>query len=510
MKILEIKKYITKKEKTAFISSIILFFSIHLFKIANFLPNHDSLGNFYSGQDIIRSGRWFLTVACLPSTHFDLPWVIGVLSALYIALTVVIIVRMFNIKNTSSIIITSALIISFPAVSETMLFGFTADGYFLSMLLATLSIRFVTAQNQRWYMYVIAGILLCLSCGIYQAYFTFAAALALIYLIFELLKNNETTKQLLLWCGKLILLFASALILYYIIWKIRLAIEQVPVSDYQGISGTGNFTLASITTSAVGMLLSLSEFIFGNKFYKGNISFYSVIGIVFCIAFLCVLCRVITKRQLLKEKGRFFFLCAALIAVPIVVYFWLFASPDTAYGARMLQGLSLLYLLPVLLSKRHLSNLWQKTSAILVFVLIALFSLQANTAYLFLNQCYEATYQTSSEMLQRAHTISESGEEKIAIVGDLVYESEFGNNPLSDKLGSLSGTLKSTLAYRHDLVRLFTKNTFNETLTFCSGEEVLALESHPFVAEMSCWPTKDSVRIIDGYIVIKLAEPISE
>lgn len=510
MNFLKTKKYIGKKEKLAFISSVILFFTVHLFKIANFLPNHDSLGNFYSHQDIIRSGRWFLSIACLPSTHFDLPWAVGVLCALYIALTTVIIVRIFNIKNTSAIIITSALIVSFPAVSETMLFGFTADGYFLSMLLATLSIRLVTAQNQHWYIYLFAGILLCLSCGIYQAYFTFGAALALIYLVFELLKDNKSTKELLKWIGKQILMFASALILYYIIWKLRLAIEQVPVSDYQGISGTSGFGFTSLISSAFGMFFSLSEFILGNNFYKGNISFYGIVGIIFCITFLFVLCRVISKRKLLKEKGRFLLLCIALIAVPVAVYFWLFASPNTAYGARMLQGLTLLYLLPLWLSKKFLSGLWQKITAISVCVLIALFSLQANTAYLFLNQCYEATYQTSSEMLQRAHITSETGEEKIAIVGNLVYETELNNNPLSDKLQSLSGTLKSTLAYKHDTIRLFTKNTFNEALTFCSEKEVAALETHPQVADMSCWPTKDSVKLIDGYIVIKLTEPSLE
>ena len=72
---------------TAFFAAVILGLCVHLFKFANTLPNHDSPYNYYDPQNIITSGRWFLTVACGISSYYDLPWLIGMLSILYLALT---------------------------------------------------------------------------------------------------------------------------------------------------------------------------------------------------------------------------------------------------------------------------------------------------------------------------------------------------------------------------------------------------------------------------------------
>ena len=510
MRISDIKNRITKRDKIAFLSAFIFFFLVHVFKITNYLPNHDALTSFYSNQNIVESGRWFLSIACLPSTYFDLPWLVGVLSAIYLALTAVIVVRIFDLSSKVSIVIASALLVSFPAVTETMLFEFTADGYFLAMLLAALAIRLVTTTNQKWYMYIAAGVLLCLSCGIYQAYFCFAVVLALVYLMLEILKQSKTTKQHLIWCGKQIIMYGVTLGAYYIIWKSLMNVQNISAIDYQGITEAGNFGISSLISAAIGMVTSVMNFAFGRNFYKGNLTFYAVLGALFFLALLCVLFLSIKKKKLMKSKGSFVLFAAALLAVPVATYFWLFVSSGTAYGTRMLQSLALLYILPLALSEKYLDTKWRNISALTLCLLIAAFSCQANIAYLYLNQCYESTYHTSTEVLQRVHLASETGEEKIAIVGNYVYDTEMNNNPLSKEMGSLSGTIKSTLAYDHTHIKHFTKNTFFNEFDFVSYEELEEIKQYKEIEDMPCWPAKDSVKNINGYIVVKLAEPATE
>ena len=70
------KNNIKRTWKIAFFSAFVLFLLVHLYKITNTLPNHDSYFNVYTNQDMTRSGRWFLRFACGISSYYDLDWVI--------------------------------------------------------------------------------------------------------------------------------------------------------------------------------------------------------------------------------------------------------------------------------------------------------------------------------------------------------------------------------------------------------------------------------------------------
>ena len=135
------------KWKTEYSYSMIITFLIglltHLYKFANNLPNRDSLHNYYSNQNVLASGRWFLSFACGFSSYYDLPWVNGVISLLFIGLTVIVLLRLFDIKNKMLIILINGLFITFPGITETLFFEFTADGYMMAMFLSSLSVCFL-------------------------------------------------------------------------------------------------------------------------------------------------------------------------------------------------------------------------------------------------------------------------------------------------------------------------------------------------------------------------------
>lgn len=87
-----------KEWKIAFISTLVIGLFVHIYKFTNYLPNHDSMYNFYSDQNVLGSGRWFLSIACGFSSYFDLPWINGIFALIYIALTSVIIIKLFEVK----------------------------------------------------------------------------------------------------------------------------------------------------------------------------------------------------------------------------------------------------------------------------------------------------------------------------------------------------------------------------------------------------------------------------
>ena len=121
---------ISREEKRAFVTAFVFTLLVHLYKFTNTLPNHDGMYNVYTSQNMIGSGRWALKYACGLSSYYDLPWVIGLFCCLYIALTAMIIVRLFRVKNPVVSFLCGGFLASSPATIETIFFEFTADGYF--------------------------------------------------------------------------------------------------------------------------------------------------------------------------------------------------------------------------------------------------------------------------------------------------------------------------------------------------------------------------------------------
>ncbi len=173
------KNKVKPQWKFAFGSTFLVALLIHFYKFSNTLLNHDSLFNFYSDQNMVGSGRWFLSVTCRVSSYFDLPWVIGLLSVIYIALTVVVIIELFQVKNPIVILLIGGLTSAFPGITETFYFEFTADGYMLAMLLAALAVYHSNFEHTGWKTTLLSIVFICLSCGIYQAYVSFALLLTL-------------------------------------------------------------------------------------------------------------------------------------------------------------------------------------------------------------------------------------------------------------------------------------------------------------------------------------------
>ena len=135
------RKNVKKSWKTAFVSAFMIGLLVHIYKFTNLLPNADALYNFYSNQNMTASGRWFLSVACGISSYFDLPWVNGVLSLVFMGLTAAMVAEVFRMENPVVIALSSGLLVSFPAITATMSYEFTADGYMLAMALAAFTLK---------------------------------------------------------------------------------------------------------------------------------------------------------------------------------------------------------------------------------------------------------------------------------------------------------------------------------------------------------------------------------
>ena len=183
-----LKKHMKKEWKVAFLSAFLLGVLLHAPMMLRDIPNHDGLDSIHFDQNMIVSGRWFLSIACGISSYYTIPWLIGLLAMVYLGLTSVLLVDFLEVEDTISAVLISGLLVSFPALASTFAYVFTMDGYMMAVFLAVLAV-WITKKKRLGF--IPGAVLLALSMAIYQAYLPFAVLLCIYGILMIAMEKGE-------------------------------------------------------------------------------------------------------------------------------------------------------------------------------------------------------------------------------------------------------------------------------------------------------------------------------
>ena len=503
-----------KEYKSAFTFTFFCVLIIHLYKFVNTLPCHDSVYNYYSSQNMLGSGRWALSLACGMTSYFDLPWVIGLFSCVFIAMTVVVIVALFQLKNPILIGLIGALFAASPATTETFFFLYTADGYMIAMFLAAMAVYFSKIEEKRFSKWILSGVCICVSCGIYQAYVSFALLLAVCYFIDGLLQNKYSKQVCFKWILCQAALYITSLSAYYIIWKLCMYFSGTVATDYQGISEVGKISLDLLISGVLNSLKSILFYFLQWNVLEHGFTLYSVLSILFVMFMTIGLIVSCMKSGIFKRKWAVGLLIFSLLVIVPFAGIWHFVSKYVYYRAMMLQCLTLLFVLTALFYERWGKTLAKNAICIFLIMIIMNNALMANISYFYMNLCYERTYAEGVEMMIKIHELQDKYEfEQIAVVGIRTegvahkpIDTETGKMLVVGKFYILSGLLENTLLYDSEHVTRFLKTTFGLDIEPLERSQRNELLNTAKVRAMGSWPAEDSIDVIDNILIIKLSD----
>ena len=108
----------------------------HFYKMANWLPNWDSLVFRYDAQQMLQYGRYFLSLACGLSSYYDLPWLNLLLGLLFLAGSTVCVAALLHLKNPVALVLAGAvyavalqLVLAFSGTALSDYQGFDTVGF---------------------------------------------------------------------------------------------------------------------------------------------------------------------------------------------------------------------------------------------------------------------------------------------------------------------------------------------------------------------------------------------
>lgn len=512
------KKNIKQEWKLAFFSALIIGLLVHMPVMLSDIPNHDGLSSMHFDQNMITSGRWFLTIACGFSSYYTLPWLIGLLSLLFLACTAAALTELLELRSVPAIVVVSGLLVTFPAAASTFAYVFTMDGYMMALFLAVLSVLLTHKMRLG---FLAGGVSLAFSMGIYQAYLSFAVILC-IYSVAVVWMEKAGWRKKLSDSMKYLYMGGIGVCLYYIILQVLLRIQGEELSSYQSISGMGgeNAAQSGILNLIKEMYQDFAVFTLkGNVFFNNGFSLAALI----VLAVLCgvLLVRLILLRKWWKNPGFFVIIGLIIAGLPVAANLILAVSPNVTYHLLMRYQWVLLLILLIAFWEKYseaaftvqnqlqsVKCMWFVCGQWLVcaasLVLLFNYAVTDNIGYSNLEKRYEKTYAYCVRLLDRIEQTEGYYQGiPIAIVG-VVGDEEFPVTDITlEVTGGMIGVSGDILLYTADNYETFIKNYLGASLNFLDVGTVGDIYYSDEYIAMDSFPGKNSVKLVDGVIYVK-------
>lgn len=480
--------------RAPFLAALLAGLGAHMFMFTNKLLNHDDIeALFYKGATVT-SGRWGLELSKLLLPDWSMPWIYGILTLLFIAVSVCVMLRVLEIRSRLSQILLAAAVVSFPSLTGTYCFMFTSAAYGLAFFLAVLCVWFYQKGGVKNVSLAALSLVLCLS--IYQAYIAITASLFVLLMIKHCLEGEKSVWQIVLYGLKALAMMAASLALYFAVTLLVFTFTGAEFNTYVIDNVNSKASLPGKLRMAYENFRDI--FTFRN---------YSLISSEIArYAHLILLGLMLAGLALAAKGGKplhWALLAALVLLLPLSINcMYLLMSPQSIHTLVLYSFVCVYFLAALIMEKlpARPALLAKDLVALLLCVIIASNLYFANMTYLKMHLQYEnanAFYVSLIAQIKGTEGFDENS--RVAIIGqqdNLLYPFPEMN---TDGL----------LGPSQDLVNIYSRESFFRkylgfAVPFASQEEAEALSKTAEFEQMAEYPYNGSLRKIGDYIVVKL------
>ncbi|MBR4580397.1 MAG: glucosyltransferase domain-containing protein [Lachnospiraceae bacterium] len=510
------KKLLKPNIMIPFLTTIVVGLLVHFPVMAGNLPNADAMSNFYFDQNMVTSGRWFLTIACGFSSYYDLKWLIGLLSIFFLAVSAVLLTELFETEDKVAMGLTGALLVSFPAVSATFAYMYTADGYFMAFALSVLAV--LLSKRYKKVGWLFGAVALAFSMGTYQAYLAATILLCLFDLILMCMENRKP-KDTLLQCVRYLGMGVLGGILYYVILKICLFAQGKELDTYQGINNMGKVSLSSLPGMILGAYRDFAGFLRSGKIFLLNGFSYAALILLFGTALISAVI-LMTRTKAIRKWYQLLIIVICVIMIPVGCNIILLISAEAFYHLLMRMQWGLFPIMAVIITERMLrtgepdlrkpmKNVIGVAATAGALLLCWQFFLSDQIAYFNMNERYEKTYAYCVRLADRIEQTPGYYTGMPVMMIGVLDEEKF---PVTDITGDVTeriyGSTGDMLIYKGEQYQAFMQHYLNVSINVLTDEKkIVEIYNSDAYREMESFPAADSVKIVDGILYVKTEPP---
>lgn len=498
-----------RANRVPLLSSLIWGILAYMFAFTNKLVNHDEVGQLFGKGATVSSGRWGLGALDSIFPNYSMPWIYGILTLVFLALGICLIVRLFHVKSKLLQVLLSGCIIVFPSVIGLFGYMFTSSAYGLSFFLCILALWLLTREQKLCWLLALGFQVASLS--IYQSYISIAASLLVLLLIRDLLTGVDVTAVLKKGLGYVAFLVLS-LAIYYGATQVILKWKDVSFNDYAADS-------IALSLSGIVDGIRLAYVNFFRFFYWAHHPLMPTSAsrhlhfFLFCGILLVILLLISSQKQ--QRLARYGLLAVLVGLLPLAINCMYLITSEDSIHTLVLYSFTSVYVLAAMVVElalprvltRKMTELLRRLAldgmAVLLAGILAINIYVANESYLNMYLRYENAYSFFTSLTTQIQSMPEFTEgTKIAVIGDWqspgYYDKQFDTNHY---LVGTTGFLPSDYTYP-----AFLNYYIGFPVECVSTEEAEALRQTEAFRNMATYPYYGSMDVIDGVIVVKLSD----
>lgn len=496
--------------KFMFVSTIIIGLVTHMFILTNKLLSHDEIQCLYSKGLTFEIGRWGLELIKYIFPSYSMQWLNGIITLIVIALSSCFVAKILNVNSRLKQCLIGAIMITYPSITCTLIYMFTANSYGLAILLAVLCVYFALKSEQKKINILFSVICLVLSISIYQAYISLTATLFIFVLLKECINEKKNFKDIIYKALKYVGLLIVSLIIYLIVFKVCNKLFNIATTDYQGVSNLGEIGIRLIVRGILNAYRTMKEMMF-TDFYgiSANILLKIGFGILGSISIIYV--GIHLKNILKQDIKKIFLFILLVVLLPISMNSTYILNPNVDMHSLIVYSNCFWLILPLILSKEiketKLINCINKVIVVFLVIMILKYITLANECYLKLKLSYENTFSFYNTLITRIESTEGFDKDtKIAFIGSYCGEAGIDNAAYFTHLNSFTGMDSNLLLISTYSKNEFIRNYMGVNFQYVTDEEIEELVKREAVQKMNSYPYDNSIRKIDNKIVVKFSD----
>ena len=462
---------------------------------------------YYTGGDwaLAGCGRWAVRYMNEMTCNIVIPLYVVIMYCVCVWLTIVLLSKLWKLSD-SSVILLSIIMIATPVVVEQLTYTYTALMYAFSGILSMIFVYVVFRCN--WKIGLVIGtISVAVMLGLYQSYVGMVAALVFITLIIDLI-NLKSAKQILVNC---IVCISSSLLGCFMYSKIlESELEKYALDNTGTRVAQFNFTtiLESFSESFKYVYMKCYYFVTDPFMHRDVIIKLSIAIII--ITLVWEIGRLIRDKKIVRS----ILVVVLFLLLPVAFNIIGILVPYNGVGSLMqYQNILIVPFMFVCIGYLKEYKLYKPVNVIASLAIIVLawtYVLAANATY----KCYELSYKHINSQMQmaigRVYELDDyvMDETPILIAGfpsDSVLKNNMDIYQYAENLCDnpafwvgMHGATKNRY--------LYFLNYFGIDAKQFSDDEYENVVNTAEFDEMSVWPSKESVKIIDGFAVVKFSD----
>lgn len=518
------KDYVSTKPFKVIVFSTLFFWLVaNLFMATNVSFSHDGLILYIDDSKaayVVARGRFSQPLYWFFRGALNVPWLCSTLSLIWLILSILLIQSFLRLRSSLSLFLLCGILT--VNVTNTLInatYTPWIDLYSFALFLALLG--YWVCEKYRIKGAIVGSLLFCFSLGLYQAYLAVLLPLFLIVVIKALLEQTQTVKQIIFRTLRFALFIILSLVLYLTFVQLSMAWYGIEAANsYNGISNLGDYSNTSIITLVGKAWLYPFQFLWSGIGAIHPSLMLTIKALLFVFAF-ALLIFLIKRQRLTLPEVLTVFIC--LFLMPLATNAVYVISKGMIHEL-MVYGLQFFYVLAIAIvdtwyakSNCQNCNLTQGIRlafAALVSVVIFNNIVFANQVYLEKKLEYDTTLSVVTRVVDRIEQVDgyEPGKTPIAFIGKFSDSPLFAQRDGFEHLKGVGLASSSSITYTNGSVDggtiyLYFTSVLGYPLNMVSMNEARSISQSNQVKEMPIFPQNGSVQLIDGMVVVKIAQP---